>query len=259
MSISVRGSEAAADSRYWAGIAGVGSTAVTGTNYSASGPASHPSGGASFACRSSAWQNDALGGEYSFAAVSSSRRPSSGDRCCGPPTLRRWRWKRPPALIDDRRFDERIRTRVGHHARRDDRVLLFDVVVIGRRPHEPSTRETAPSHLTFYVSLAVAFGLWTWFFHGSQFGVEFFAGWLTEYSLSVDNLFIFLIIMASFKVPQDLPAAGAARRHHPGVDLPRHLHRARRGGDRAVLLGLLHLRCVPGLHRVQAGPRHRAR
>ncbi|MCV7253215.1 TerC family protein [Mycobacterium hackensackense] len=80
-------------------------------------------------------------------------------------------------------------------------ILLFDVIVIGRRPHEPSKRETA-TYLTIYVSLAVAFGLWTWFFHGQQYGVEFFAGWLTEYSLSVDNLFIFLIIMASFKVPR---------------------------------------------------------
>jgi tellurite resistance protein TerC len=48
----------------------------------------------------------------------------------------------------------------------------------------------------------VAFGIWVYFFHGSQYGVEFFAGWLTEYSLSVDNLFIFLIIMASFNVPK---------------------------------------------------------
>ncbi|ORA22521.1 TerC family protein [Mycobacterium aquaticum] len=80
-------------------------------------------------------------------------------------------------------------------------VLLFDVVVIGRRPHEPTTRETA-AYLSIYVGLAVAFGVWVWFFHGSQFGLEFFAGWLTEYSLSVDNLFIFLIIMASFKVPR---------------------------------------------------------
>ena len=80
-------------------------------------------------------------------------------------------------------------------------VLLFDVIVIGRRPHEPSKRETA-AYLTVYVGLAVAFGLWVWFFHGGQFGLEFFAGWLTEYSLSVDNLFIFLIIMASFKVPK---------------------------------------------------------
>ncbi|PXX13381.1 TerC family protein [Mycolicibacterium moriokaense] len=79
-------------------------------------------------------------------------------------------------------------------------VLLFDVVVIGRRPHEPSKRETA-GYLTVYVGLAVAFGVFVWLFHGSQFGLEFFAGWLTEYSLSVDNLFIFLVIMASFKVP----------------------------------------------------------
>ncbi|KUI41213.1 tellurium resistance protein TerC [Mycobacterium sp. IS-1590] len=80
-------------------------------------------------------------------------------------------------------------------------ILLFDVIVIGRRPHEPSKRETGTA-LTIYVSLAIAFGIWTWFFHGSQYGVEFFAGWLTEYSLSVDNLFVFLIIMASFNVPR---------------------------------------------------------
>jgi len=82
-------------------------------------------------------------------------------------------------------------------------VLLFDVVVIGRRPHEPTTRETA-SYLAIYIGLAVAFGIWVWQFHGGQYGVEYFAGWLTEYSLSVDNLFIFLIIMASFKVPRIL-------------------------------------------------------
>lgn len=80
-------------------------------------------------------------------------------------------------------------------------VLLFDVIVIGRRPHEPTMRECAVA-LTVYVTMAVAFGLWVWLFHGGQYGLEFFAGWLTEYSLSVDNLFIFLIIMASFKVPK---------------------------------------------------------
>src|SRR6478735_5040229 len=80
-------------------------------------------------------------------------------------------------------------------------VLLFDVVVIGRRPHTPARRELVIA-LSVYIGLAVAFGIWVWSFHGSQFGVEFFAGWLTEYSLSVDNLFIFLIIMASFNVPK---------------------------------------------------------
>ena len=80
-------------------------------------------------------------------------------------------------------------------------VLLFDVVVIARRPHEPTMRECAIA-LSIYVGLAVLFGIWVWYFHGGQFGLEFFAGWLTEYSLSVDNLFIFLIIMASFNVPK---------------------------------------------------------
>jgi tellurite resistance protein TerC len=80
-------------------------------------------------------------------------------------------------------------------------VLLFDIIFIARRPHEPTFRECAIA-LSFYVGLAVAFGVWVWNFHGHQYGVEFFAGWLTEYSLSVDNLFIFLIIMASFNVPR---------------------------------------------------------
>jgi tellurite resistance protein TerC len=80
-------------------------------------------------------------------------------------------------------------------------VLLFDVVVIARRPHEPTMRECAIA-LSVYVGAAVAFGIWIWSFHGGDFGLEFFAGWLTEYSLSIDNLFIFLIIMASFNVPK---------------------------------------------------------
>ena len=52
--------------------------------------------------------------------------------------------------------------------------------------------------------MAVAFGIGIWVFAGHQYGTEFFAGWLTEYSLSVDNLFIFLIIMSKFAVPKEL-------------------------------------------------------
>jgi tellurite resistance protein TerC len=80
-------------------------------------------------------------------------------------------------------------------------VLLFDVIIIGRRPHEPSTKEVSIS-LSIYVGLAVVFGIGVWVFAGHQYGTEFFAGWLTEYSLSVDNLFIFIIIMAKFGVPR---------------------------------------------------------
>jgi tellurite resistance protein TerC len=79
--------------------------------------------------------------------------------------------------------------------------LLFDVVISGRKPHEPSMREVSLA-LAFYISLAVAFGIGVWGLAGHDYGVQFFAGWLTEYSLSVDNLFIFIIIMAKFGVPR---------------------------------------------------------
>ncbi len=80
-------------------------------------------------------------------------------------------------------------------------VLLFDVVMIARKPHEPTIKESSIT-LAVYIALAVLFGIWVWMYHGGSYGIEFFAGWLTEYSLSVDNLFIFIIIMASFSVPR---------------------------------------------------------
>ena len=82
-------------------------------------------------------------------------------------------------------------------------VLLVDVLIIGRRPHIPSMGE-AGRYLALYVSLAVLFGLGVWFFSGADYATQYFAGWLTEYSLSIDNLFVFLIIMAKFGVPERL-------------------------------------------------------
>jgi len=81
--------------------------------------------------------------------------------------------------------------------------LLIDIVVIGRRPHVPTLRECA-INLAVYVGLAVLFGLGVWRFSGGQYAGEYFAGWLTEYSLSIDNLFVFLLIMAKFRVPERL-------------------------------------------------------
>lgn len=80
-------------------------------------------------------------------------------------------------------------------------VLLFDVVMIARAPHEPSMRESSIA-LSIYVGAAVVFGAWIWIFHGNEFGIEFYAGWLTEYSLSIDNLFVFIILMSALAVPR---------------------------------------------------------
>jgi tellurite resistance protein TerC len=80
-------------------------------------------------------------------------------------------------------------------------MLLLDLLIVGRRPHEPSMKE-ASGWVVFYVLLACAFGALIWMGYGNQYGQEFFAGWLTEYSLSVDNLFVFVIIMHRFMVPR---------------------------------------------------------
>jgi tellurite resistance protein TerC len=82
-------------------------------------------------------------------------------------------------------------------------VFAFDLLIVGRRPHEPSMRECA-IYLSIYVGMAVLFGLGILVTSGGQYAGEFYAGWLTEYSLSVDNLFIFIIIMSKFMVPREL-------------------------------------------------------
>ena len=79
-------------------------------------------------------------------------------------------------------------------------VLAFDIFWVARNPHVPTTREVSVV-LGIYITAAVLFGIGLWVVEGSARGTEFFAGWLTEYSLSVDNLFIFIIIMAKFGVP----------------------------------------------------------
>ncbi|MEU7173236.1 TerC/Alx family metal homeostasis membrane protein, partial [Micromonospora tulbaghiae] len=80
-------------------------------------------------------------------------------------------------------------------------VLLADLFIIGRRPHEPSVRESS-LWVGFYVGLALLFGVVLWLTAGGRVAGEFYTGWLTEYSLSVDNLFVFVIIMARFGVPR---------------------------------------------------------
>lgn len=80
-------------------------------------------------------------------------------------------------------------------------VLLVDVAVVGRRPHIPSTAECL-RYLGVYIGLALAFAVTVALVWGTAPAGEFVAGWLTEYSLSVDNLFVFLLIMSRFAVPR---------------------------------------------------------
>jgi tellurite resistance protein TerC len=80
-------------------------------------------------------------------------------------------------------------------------LLVFDLIVVGRRPHEPSLKEST-IWVAAYVGLAVAFGIGVALHWNGDLAKQFFTGWLTEYSLSVDNLFVFVIIMSRFAVPR---------------------------------------------------------
>ena len=79
-------------------------------------------------------------------------------------------------------------------------VILADLFLVDHKPHAVTIKEAA-RWVLFYVALAVLFGLGIWYFAGGTYAGEFFAGYITEYSLSVDNLFVFVIIMSSFAVP----------------------------------------------------------
>jgi len=81
-------------------------------------------------------------------------------------------------------------------------IVTADLLTADRRPHVISTKEAA-LWVGFYASLAIVFGIALGLIAGWDFGGQYFGGYVTELSLSVDNLFVFVIILASFAVPQE--------------------------------------------------------
>ena len=82
-------------------------------------------------------------------------------------------------------------------------IIVFDLIIVDRRPHDFTARE-ATKWISVYVFLAMVFAVIVWVHYGASFAGQFVAGYITEYSLSVDNLFVFLVIMTSFAVPSAL-------------------------------------------------------
>ncbi|WP_127793730.1 TerC family protein [Agromyces sp. LHK192] len=82
-------------------------------------------------------------------------------------------------------------------------ILVGDLLLVIKRPHVPSFREST-LWVVFYVALALIFAGMMFWLGDAEHGGQFLAGWLTEYSLSIDNLFVFVIIMAKFAVPRKL-------------------------------------------------------
>ncbi|WP_090931650.1 TerC family protein [Nonomuraea jiangxiensis] len=79
-------------------------------------------------------------------------------------------------------------------------LILVDLIIVNRRPHKVTISE-ATRWIAFYIGCAVVFGAGVWIFGGDEQAASYLTGYITEYSLSVDNLFIFMMIMGSFAVP----------------------------------------------------------
>ncbi|MCT1683617.1 TerC family protein [Corynebacterium appendicis] len=79
--------------------------------------------------------------------------------------------------------------------------FVFDFVSHVRTPHEPTMKESG-GWAAFYMTMACIFGGIVWWLWDAEHGVQFFTGYITELSLSVDNLFVFALIMSSFKIPR---------------------------------------------------------
>jgi len=81
-------------------------------------------------------------------------------------------------------------------------LFVFDFFAHVRVPHEPTFKESA-LWSAVYIGLAVVFGFVVWGLWGGEFAGEYFAGYVTEKALSVDNLFVFTVIMGTFAVPRE--------------------------------------------------------
>lgn len=80
-------------------------------------------------------------------------------------------------------------------------LFAFDLTYSSRRPHAVGFREAVIWSLV-YIGIAIGFGVWFWWWAGGEYGAQYFSGYIVEKSLSVDNLFVFVIIMSTFAVPR---------------------------------------------------------
>ena len=81
--------------------------------------------------------------------------------------------------------------------------FILDFLVVDARPHVFGPKQAA-RWVVAYIIGALIFAAFVWNYFGAEYGQQFLAGWITEYSLSVDNLFVFIVLMSSFAVPEGL-------------------------------------------------------
>jgi tellurite resistance protein TerC len=144
----------------------------------------------------------------------------------------------------------------GRHHRRDAGIDLYR----HRDDHEPSQKE-ALIESAIWVSFGLAFGGVIALAFGGQATTEYLSGYVIEKSLSVDNVFVWAMLFATFKIPLEVPAPGAVLGHLRCAAPAWHLHLGRYRAHRQVLVGAAGVRCAAHRHRPQdpAPPQRRRR
>ncbi len=133
-------------------------------------------------------------------------------------------------------------------------LITTDIAGHVRKPHAPSMKE-ATAWTLGYVALAVAFGVAIWVIYGPTYAIQFYSGYMMEWSLSLDNLFVFVIIMASFKVPREFQQKALIAGIILALILPRFLHRRRCHASQSIYVDVLLLRRVAAVDRLFPGTR----
>ena len=128
-------------------------------------------------------------------------------------------------------------------------MLAFDLLVYARG-HDPGARENALWSLG-WIGVALAFGAGLWLSQGSDAGSQYLAGYLLERSLSLDNIFVFAVILAYFAVPAST-CSGCSRGDRARARAAARVHPRRRGAAGRLPRVVLRLRAAADLHGVEA-------
>ena len=138
-------------------------------------------------------------------------------------------------------------------------LLVLDLVVFHRDSREPTLARSRPSGRSSGARIALAFNGLIWGWRGPVIGIEFLTGYLVEWSLSMDNVFVFAVIFSFFGVPLKYQYRVLFWGILGAIVMRLTFILAGHGAARAVRLGAVDLRRVPDLHRHQAGDAQRQR
>ena len=145
---------------------------------------------------------------------------------------------------------------MGRAGRRHRRLLVADLLLVHRTAHVITIKE-ASIESAIWISIGLLFGVVMIVWQGGQAGGEYYAGFLIEKSLSVDNVFVWAVILSFFRVPREYQFRVLFWGIFGALVLRGDVHLRRRLAHRTLRLGPLHLRRVPAVHRGQDRPSRR--